>query len=143
MAWNDNGQPVGSNGLCDGANRHWCADALGNLRITGDRADWDLSKSLPDSALKNGSAEIERQIQTGPRRLDETDYLGNEIFEIFIAGDQVGLSEIAWRDLFVSAAGSSPKNIAQTPCSEAATRIDPSEHLPTAKRITAPLPPFW
>ena len=28
------------------------------------------------------------------------------------------------------------------PFSEAATRIDPSEHLPTAKRIAAPLPPF-
>jgi hypothetical protein len=31
--------------------------------------------------------------------------------------------------------------MAQTPLSVAATRIAPSEHSPTAKRMTLPLPP--
>ena len=37
--------------------------------------------------------------------------------------------------------GSSPRRIAHTPVSLAATRIAPSEHAPTAKRIAAPSPP--
>lgn len=39
------------------------------------------------------------------------------------------------------ASGSLPKNMAAMPLSLAATRIDPSEHSPTAKRMSALAPP--
>ncbi len=40
-----------------------------------------------------------------------------------------------------SASGSSPSRIAQTPLPVIATRIEPSEHSPTANRISASTPP--
>ena len=50
------------------------------------------------------------------------------------------LGKRSWRSR-TRASGASPKRMAETPSWLAATRIEPSEHSPTAKRIDVPLPP--
>ena len=98
------------------------------------------------------SASHTRRWKTVPRRssgrskpvrgsLDEADHPGDEILKLAIFGNQLrfrkSLREIVGQRGWIVAQEDRADALLR-----AATRIDPSEHLPTAKRIAAPLPPL-
>ena len=73
-------------------------------------------------------------------RLDQAHDLGHDLFEIAVAANQLRL----WKTVFeivIKPSGSSPRRMAEMPLWLAATKIDPSEHSPTAKRISVFVPP--
>ena len=74
------------------------------------------------------------------RRLDEADDLGHQLLEIRVAADQPRLRE-AVLQVAHERVGIVAEEDGADALVAAATRIEPSEHSPTAKRIAASAPP--
>ena len=108
----------------------WLSRNNGRIRANG-----NLAKRLPHSALEDGSAEIERQIQAGPRSLDEADQPWRRDLEALANSPAINCAlEIASRDSLVERGWDRrPRRSRRRHFSEAATRIDPSEHLADGK----------
>ena len=73
MAGDRHCEIVRGTGAGDGPDRLGRADPAGDLSIGNRLTDRDLLKRLPNSSLKRGATNIERQIETELRRLDKAD----------------------------------------------------------------------
>src|SRR3546814_19930915 len=59
-------------------------------------SDWSsdvCSSDLPHALLEGGAAQVERQIETEGRRLDEADDLRHPLLELGLAADKLCLGE--------------------------------------------------
>ena len=113
----------------------------GDLGIACGRAAGNRAQRLPDALLERRTADVEWQIEgpapaprRGPRPRRRVARTPDRRRPAAPSGN--GPEGRGPR-----ASGSSPNWIAQIPLSVAATRIEPSEHSPTAKRIDVPSPP--
>lgn len=71
---NEHGDAVPGAGLGDGARGRWPADALGQLLVTAALTAGDATKLRPDTLLKRGAHNVERQVgswfRTGEHAFD-------------------------------------------------------------------------
>src|SRR3546814_1597936 len=75
-------QAVGAAGLGHRTHRLRLPDAAGNVGIADRGADGDLAEGPPHALLEGGAAQVERQIETEGRRLDEADDLRHPLLEL-------------------------------------------------------------
>src|SRR3546814_14389990 len=86
-------QAVGAAGLGHRTHRLRLPDAAGNVGIADRGADGDLAEGPPHALLEGGAAQVERQIETEGRRLDEAADLRHPLLELGLAADQLCLGE--------------------------------------------------
>jgi len=131
---------VAGNGDREMIGRTGFSDSVGFFRSTDARRD--LAQRLPDQALEFRAGQVERQIETARRILDEAD-------DSAITGSNPSPLSISCasgkrsRRSRGSASESSPSKIAQMPFSLVATKTAPSEQRPAVKRITSSLLKFF
>src|SRR5581483_4996762 len=94
MAGNGNRDPVRCAGARDGASCLRGSDCLGDLCVACRRARRDTAQRLPHAMLKGRPADIEREVETKARILDEADYFGRKPFEIAIASVESGARKL-------------------------------------------------
>ena len=111
------------------------ADARGDLGVARGRSGRNLAQRLPDALLERRAAHVERQVEAERRRLDEADHLGDQSARTRRRRRRASRAGSGPGGRARARPGSSPSRIAHTPLALCATRIDPSEHSPTAKRI--------
>ncbi len=63
-------------------------DPLGDLAVACGRAGRDIADGGPYPLLERGAADVERQVEPLPRRLDEAHDLGHESLEPLVAADE-------------------------------------------------------
>ena len=121
-------------GLRDGAHRLRRRSRRRSRRSSRSRRRGSRA-GLPDSPLEGGAAHVERQIEAaaGPPRIRPLWRPGSSKSASPPTSSAFG--KRSWRSR-TRASGSSPSTMAQTPLLLVATRIEPSEHSPTAKRIS-------
>ncbi len=90
MARDRHRKPVGAAGQRDGAHRGGGADGAGDVGIGRGRAQRDRPERRPDPLLEGGAADIEGQVETASRDLDEADHLRDPFGEGGIARRQRG-----------------------------------------------------
>src|SRR5262245_12528030 len=90
VAGNGDGEGVGGNGGGGGTNGAGLANAVGNFGVGRGGASGDFSQGVPDAALEGRAADVERQIETGVRRCDETDDVGDEARKFAVSADGLG-----------------------------------------------------
>lgn len=66
MAWHENAERIGTNGLADPVRQPRIAKSLGNRTIGGRRTEKDLGDDAPHRILKGVARGVERQIETLP-----------------------------------------------------------------------------
>src|SRR5690606_23932151 len=69
-------------------------DPPGDLGVTGRGAGWYFTQRLPDPLLERRAANIERQVETDPRRFHEADDLRDQLLELTVPTDQVRLRKL-------------------------------------------------
>src|SRR6187397_799716 len=72
----------------DSAHRLRHPDAACDFGVGHGLADRNLLQRLPDALLESGAANVEREIQTDPRRLDETHNACNEALVVAVGADE-------------------------------------------------------
>ena len=139
VAGNGDGDRIGGAGPRHGAGRLGPADPLGDLRVArrrspaGTRAE--RRPDAPAGRRCRGCRAAGRGRAPAPRRSRPPRRRCVRMPRRRRRARAFGKRSCRSR---TSASGSSPRVMAQTPFSVAATRIAPSEHSPTAKRIAVP-----
>ena len=99
MARNHHGNRICAAGLGHGPLRRRLTETGGQFGISDGRAERDLAQRLPDPALKGRAADVQRQIERLPRRLDESDDAGDRFVERGVTRPQIR----AWKTVLQSA----------------------------------------
>src|ERR1700745_3670404 len=94
MARNRNRDWIGGTGLRDCPDRFWCTNPLSDFGVAHRGTDGDFPKRLPHPKLKSGSSHVQRQIEPHSWRLNESDHLGNHLFEFALSANKFGAREL-------------------------------------------------
>src|SRR4051812_23975477 len=93
MAGNCYRQRVCTASLSHGPNGVRHTDPICNIGVARRRAGRDVIQGLPDALLKSGAPNIQRQGKIRGRGLHKGHHRGDQLFELAVTADQVGMRE--------------------------------------------------